>query len=114
MISNLAASHNAIASLVLSATPPCKFPLGDGRIKALGSLDNNSIRVLSPSIDPPDLLEVGSTANTATFKPLLINIRPKLSIKVDFPTPGVPVNPIRIDFLLLVLRLSIKDRASFL
>ena len=51
---------------VLRATPP-KVPLeGEGRMKASEWRDRSSIRVLSPSIDPPVLGLDGSTATTAT------------------------------------------------
>jgi hypothetical protein len=42
--------------------------------------------------------ELGSIARTATFLPLEIANLPKFSIKVDFPAPGTPVTPIRIEF----------------
>ena len=49
---------------------------------------------MSPSIDPPVVKEDGSTAKTATFFPIFVKCKPRVSIKVDFPTPGVPVKPI--------------------
>ena len=64
-------------------------------MKAFGSRDSRSIRVLSPRILPPDLAEDGSTASTATRRPCPVSIRPKLSMKVDLPTPGVPDRPMR-------------------
>ena len=64
-------------------------------MKARGSRDSRSIRVLSPRIEPPDRAEDGSTASTATRSPCPVSIRPKLSMKVDLPTPGVPDSPIR-------------------
>ena len=90
-----AASHRVTASRVRRATPPRCVWLGDGRMKASRSRDKRSIRVLSPKIDPPEREEDGSIASTATLSPRPISIMPKLSIKVDFPTPGVPDNPIR-------------------
>jgi hypothetical protein len=39
--------------------------------------------------------EEGSTASTATRSPCPVSIIPKLSMKVDLPTPGVPESPIR-------------------
>jgi len=42
------------------------------------------------------MVEEGSTASTAIFRPRSINCIPKLSINVDFPTPGVPERPILI------------------
>ena len=64
-------------------------------MKALGSRLSRSIRVLSPKIDPPERAELGSTASTATRMPCAVSIMPKLSMKVDFPTPGVPESPMR-------------------
>ena len=37
---------------------------------------------------------LGSTARTATFFPKLVRYFPNASIKVLFPTPGIPVIPI--------------------
>ena len=74
-------------------------------MKADGLTDNFSILVLSPSIDPPDSLDEGSIANTATLKPFFIKNSPNDSIKVDLPTPGTPVIPIRIE-LLFILKFS--------
>ena len=65
-MSNPAASATNIASRVFSATPPKVHDDGLGRINALSKTDNFSIRVLSPRIDPPDRLEEGSIASTAT------------------------------------------------
>jgi hypothetical protein len=53
------------------------------------------MRVLSPKIDPPDRVELGSTAKTATRSPCPVSILPKDSINVDLPTPGVPDSPMR-------------------
>ena len=64
-------------------------------MKALGSRDSASIRVLSPRIDPPDRAELGSTASTATRIPCPVRSWPKASMKVDLPTPGVPDRPMR-------------------
>jgi len=47
-------------------------------------------------MDPPERAEDGSTASTATFFPSPVSIRPKDSMKVDLPTPGVPDRPMRI------------------
>ena len=92
-----AASTKVMASRVRRATPPRERPAGVGRIKALGSLDRTSIRVLSPRIEPPEREEVGSTASTATLRPRAVRWFPKASMNVDFPTPGAPVIPRRID-----------------
>lgn len=64
-------------------------------MKALGSRLRRSIRVLSPKIEPPERVDDGSTAKTATRLPCPVSICPKLSIKVDLPTPGVPDSPMR-------------------
>ena len=80
-------------------------------MNAFGSRANRSILVLSPSIDPPDLIELGSTASTATRSPIPVRYVPKLSIKVDLPTPGVPDRPTRIAFLSDNLSLSINSSA---
>ena len=93
--SNPAASHRAMASRVRRATPPSVVCEGDGRIKALGSRESRSIRVLSPRIEPPERAELGSTASTATLSPRSSSIMPKVSVKVDLPTPGVPDRPMR-------------------
>jgi hypothetical protein len=53
------------------------------------------MRVLSPRIEPPETLELGSTASTATRSPLAMSCRPRVSMKVDLPTPGTPETPIR-------------------
>ena len=53
------------------------------------------MRVLSPRIEPPETLELGSTASTATRWPAPISCRPSVSMKVDLPTPGTPETPIR-------------------
>ena len=46
-------------------------------------------------MDPPLTTDVGSTVRTATRCPASITLSPSISIKVDFPTPGTPVIPIR-------------------
>ena len=92
-----AASHTSIASRVFSATPPRLPPEGEGRMKAPGSIDSRSMRVLSPSIEPPEMELEGSTARTATRWPCSMRCRPSTSIKVDFPAPGEPEMPTRID-----------------
>src|SRR5574343_1294097 len=56
------------------------------------------MRVLSPRIEPPDTVEDGSTASTATRWPCPIRYRPSASMKVDLPTPGTPLMPSRKDF----------------
>ena len=82
-----------MVSRVLRATPPKEPPLGEGRMKARGSLDSRSIRVLSPKMLPPDTELDGSIANTATRDPVAVSWLPRASKKVLFPTPGTPVTP---------------------
>ena len=66
MTSKPAASQTSMASRVRRATPPRVPPDGDGRMNAAGSRDRSFMRVLSPRIEPPERLEDGSTARTAT------------------------------------------------
>ena len=82
---------------MLRATPP-KIPLvGEGLTNAFGSKDSLSILVLSPRIEPPDLSDDGSIANTASFFFSSCVIKsPNFSIKLDFPAPGAPHIPILI------------------
>ena len=97
IVSNPAASHRTIVSLVFLATPPNDPADGLGRIKALFSVDNSFMRVLSPNIDPRERSDDGSMANTAKRLPILHSSVPKASIKVDLPAPGTPVMPSRIE-----------------
>src|SRR4051794_18474050 len=64
-------------------------------MKAAGSPASRAIRVLSPRIEPPDRADDGSTASTATFEPAAVRSTPSWSMKVDLPTPGTPLIPIR-------------------
>lgn len=84
-----------MASRVARATPPRVPAVGEGLTKAAGSTASRSIRVLSPRMEPPVLLDEGSTASTATRWPRPVSRVPKASMKVDFPTPGTPLIPIR-------------------
>ena len=97
MVSNPAASHKIIVSLVFWATPPKEEPAGEGLIKACLLLTNSSILVLSPKILPLLIELLGSMASTATFLFFSVNCIPNASMKVLFPTPGTPVMPILID-----------------
>jgi len=92
-----AASSTIIASRVCAVTPPSVPPVGLGRMKALGSTDSRSMRVLSPRIEPPDTLDDGSTASTATRCPCWIRCSPSASMNVLLPTPGTPEMPRRND-----------------
>ena len=89
------ASTSRIASRERRATPPSAAWLGLGRMKAPGARASRSMRVLSPRIDPPVRTEDGSTASTASFRPRPVSISPSVSMKLDLPTPGVPVRPTR-------------------
>ena len=66
-------------------------------MNALGSWHSRSMRVLSPRIEPPEIELEGSTASTATRWPWPIRCRPRASMNVDFPDPGEPLIPTRID-----------------
>ena len=61
---------------------------------------------MSPNIEPPVVAEEGSIASTAIFFPFCVSCKPRVSIKVDFQTPGVPVRPIFRAFFELFLSLS--------
>ena len=95
MVSNPAASHSTMVSLVLRATPPRLPADGLGRMKALFSTDSLFMRVLSPRILPLLRSEDGSIANTAKCFPILQSSVPIASINVDLPAPGTPVIPNR-------------------
>src|SRR5262245_47622633 len=92
-----AASHSSSTSRVLRATPPSVPPVGDGRTNASGERVSSSMRVLSPRIEPPLRVLDGSTASTATRWPWSTTCRPNASMKVDFPAPGAPEMPMRIE-----------------
>jgi len=92
-----AASQTSMASRVLSATPPSEPRDGDGRMKASGLTDRCSIRVLSPRMEPPVMVLDGSIASTATRCPRRISSSPRASMNVDFPAPGEPLIPSRIE-----------------
>src|SRR5574343_1444703 len=70
------------------------------------------MRVLSPRIEPPDTVDEGSTASTATRWPCPIRYRPSASMKVDLPTPGTPLMPSRKDFPVWVSRPVSSSSAS--
>src|SRR5580704_15024829 len=82
-------------SRVARATPPRVPEVGDGRTKEFGSVASRGIRVLSPRMLPPLRLDDGSTARTATRWPWSRSWPPSRSMKLDLPTPGTPVMPIR-------------------
>ena len=94
-----AASQRITVSRVFLATPPSEPALGLGRIKALGSLQRVSIRVLSPRILPLLFSLLGSIASTASLCPFDVMKLPNASMNVLFPAPGTPVMPMRIVFV---------------
>ena len=100
IVLNPAASQSMIVSRVFLATPPSVPAAGEGLIKALGSMLNLSILVLSPRILPRVCSLLGSIASTARVLPLVVRSFPKVSMKVLFPAPGTPVIPILIDLAL--------------
>ena len=95
-ISKPAPSHRRTTSRVRRATPP-RYAL-TGRRADKGRADPGSddpCASCRPGSSLPTGPSLGSTASTATRKTLRpVKSVPKLSIKVDFPTPGVPERPI--------------------
>ena len=53
------------------------------------------MRVLSPSMEPPETVDEGSIASTATRKPSPVKYKPSDSTNVLLPTPGTPDKPSR-------------------
>ena len=120
-----AASHSAITSAVCSATPPRAPRVGLPRMYARLSRLSCSMRVcargtsvnlptkgecvdparpqakrtLSPRMDPPPMCEEGSTGTTATLTAAsrASNVSPNRSMNVDFPAPGGPATPSRME-----------------
>ena len=90
-----AASQSSRVSRLLRVSPPRVPPEGEGRMKAFGSRDRFSIRVLSPRMLPLVTLLLGSTARTATLCPSRQRSTPSASMKVLLPAPGTPVIPTR-------------------
>ena len=91
-----AASHSSIASRVRRATPPSSPPAGDGRMKAFGSRASVSMRVLSPE----DRAAAAACSTDRRPAPPPRGRRPirwvpNASMKVDLPTPGGPLMPMR-------------------
>ena len=66
-------------------------------MKTSGLWTRVSIRVLSPRIEPLLRSELGSMASTESLCPSRVTMLPIASMNVDFPAPGTPVMPIRID-----------------
>eukprot|EP01139_Manchomonas_bermudensis_P006552 Amastigsp_a177488_33.p2 type:complete len:230 gc:universal Amastigsp_a177488_33:381-1070(+) len=110
---NPAASHSAMASEVLRATPPRMPRDGVDRMNAFGFRLSSVIRVRSPRIDPPVRADDGSTARTARRSSRSASQLPKPSMNVDLPTPGAPEIPMRSDGLRSVCALwSASTRES--
>src|SRR3954468_5529192 len=51
------------------------------------------MRARSPSSAPPEILDDGSTARTATVRPSWRHVRTSSESSEDLPTPGGPVTP---------------------
>src|SRR4051812_39360220 len=85
------------ASRVASANPPRRVPAAVERIKTPSSRGSCWIRTRSPSSDPPETFEDGSTARTATLRPLPRQSGSSADSSDDLPAPGGPVRPIRWD-----------------
>ena len=90
-------AQRIIVSPVFLATPPRVPAAGDGLIKALGSVLNLSILVLSPRMLPLVSSLLGSIASTARCLCSLVISFPNVSMNVLLPAPGTPVIPILID-----------------
>ncbi len=65
-----AAASACAAARVAGARPPSRSPAAIERMKMPRSAGSLSIRARSPSSAPPERLEDGSTASTATVRPL--------------------------------------------
>src|SRR4051794_10037711 len=85
------------ASRVASANPPRRVPAAVERIKTPSSRGSCWIRTRSPSSDPPETFEDGSTARTATLRPLPRHSGSSADSSDGLPAPGGPVRPIRWD-----------------
>ena len=90
--SNAAASACA-AVRVAGARPPSRSPAAVERMNSPRSPGSASIRIRSPSSAPPERLDVGSTASTATVRPSARQARASADSNVDLPAPGGPVTP---------------------
>ena len=66
-------------------------------MKAFGSRERPSMRVLSPRMLPRFKALLGSIAKTATLCPRSVSAQPTVSMKALLPAPGGPVTPTRID-----------------
>ena len=90
-----AGARASAASRVAAARPPSLPPAAVERIRMPSSLGSWSIRARSPSSEPPERLEDGSTASTATVRPASRQAATRAESRVDFPAPGGPVTPTR-------------------
>ena len=90
--SNAAASAWA-AARVAGASPPSRSPAAVERTNSPRSAGSASIRARSPSSAPPERLDVGSTASTATVRPAARQADVSADSSVDLPAPGGPVTP---------------------
>ena len=76
-----------------AARPPRRVPAAVERMSTPSSLGSCSIRTRSPSSEPPERLEDGSTASTATVLPPSRHSPTSAESSVDLPAPGGPVTP---------------------
>ena len=88
-----AAASAWAAARVAGASPPSRSPAAVERMNSPRSAGSASIRARSPSSDPPERLDVGSTASTATVRPSSRQARASALSSVDLPAPGGPVTP---------------------
>ncbi len=89
-----AAASACAAARVAQARPPRRSPAAVERIRTPRSLGSKSMRARSPSSDPPDRRELGSTASIATEQSRSRQLCSSAESNVDLPAPGGPVTPI--------------------
>ena len=87
--SNAAASASE-AARVAGARPPRRVPAAVERMNTWRSLGSASIRARSPSSEPPDRRELGSTASTATDRSLRAPVLDELREQRGLADPGGP------------------------
>jgi hypothetical protein len=83
-----AAASAWAADLVAGARPPSRSPAAIDRMKTPRSAGSTPIRARSPSRAPPERLEEGSTASTATLRPAPRQAATSALSRVDLPAPG--------------------------
>src|SRR4051812_43453593 len=93
-MSNAAARAKA-ASRVGAARPPSRPPAAVERIRIPSSRGSCSMRARSPSSEPPERFDDGSTASTATVRPSPRQADTSADRSDDLPAPGGPVTPTR-------------------